>query len=174
MKPLLLLTALLVTALASAQTPSIGRDLTVKGKFYAVVDDGAVVFLNGTEVFQIKLKNGEMQESQEVTLKAGDRLTMQLSNKGGGKFLRLLFMATDRSVMLPVTHRAFKCLPDGFAKDFTEADWQRNQKVAKEIRDRTTESFPIKSKAEYLWGDGDVCAIGGVLTREMFVAVPAK
>lgn len=174
MKYLLLLTAFFFTALASAQTTSSGLDLAVKGKFYCVVDDELVVFINGAEIFRSNLGWHQVKEINEITLKVGDRMTIQLRNNAGAKFVRLLFVAADRSVMLPVSHRAFKCLPDAEAKDFIVADWQRNSKMAKEIRDMSVESFPIKSRADYLWGDADVCAIGGIVTREMFIPVPHK
>ena len=169
MKHLFLLASIIFAGLLHAQTRK--EEPPLKGKFYYTLDDEARVFVNGVESLHLTRGAGE---SKEITLKAGDRVAMQLKNVGGEKFLRLLFITADRSVMLPITRQSFKCLPDPEAKDFELADWQRYPKFAKEISDKKTETFPFKSRADYLWGDADVCAIGGVLKKEMFVPVPRR
>jgi hypothetical protein len=167
----LLFALLFLSGLVGAE-PSTSKDaLPVKGKFYYTLDDEARIFVNGTETLHLTRGAGQ---SKDISLKAGDRVTMQLKNVGGEKFLRLLFVAEDRSVMLPIIRNSFKCLPDPEAKDFTEADWQRYPKFAKEISDKKTETFPFKSRADYLWGDADVCAIGSILKREMFIPLPRR
>jgi hypothetical protein len=168
MRTILFLVALLTSGYADAQTPATKEEPSFKGKFYYTLDDEARIFINGVEALHLTRGAGE---SKEVTLKAGDRMTLQLKNVGGEKFLRMLFVAADRSAMLPITRQAFKCLPDPEAKDVTEADWQRLPKFAKEISDKKIETFPFKSRADYMWGDADVCAIGGILKRGMFIPV---
>jgi hypothetical protein len=171
MKSTFLIATLLLSAFALAQTSAPKTEPSIKGKFYYTVDDDARIFLNGTEVLSLHRGAGQ---SNEIELKAGDRMAIQLNNVGGERFLRLLFVAADRSTMLPITRQAFKILPDPEAKDFTEADWPRLPKYAKEVPEKKVENFPFKSRAEYIWGDANVCAIGGVLKRELFVAGPQK
>jgi hypothetical protein len=110
----LLFALLFLSGLVGAE-PSTSKDaLPVKGKFYYTLDDEARIFVNGTETLHLTRGAGQ---SKDISLKAGDRVTMQLKNVGGEKFLRLLFVAEDRSVMLPIIRNSFKCLPDPEAKD---------------------------------------------------------
>src|SRR4051812_24365692 len=169
MRYLILLATFLCSAFALAQTPAAKTEPSIKGKFYYAVDDDARIFINGTELLALHRGAGQ---SNEVELKAGDRMVIQLNNVGGERFLRLLFVAADRSTMLPITRPAFKILRDPEAKDFTEVEWPRLPKYAKEVPEKKGENFPYKSHAEYIWGDANVCAIGGVLKRELFVAGP--
>lgn len=144
---------------------SMGKEPAVKGVFHMEVDDECTLFVNGVKVHY---GGHEPSKSGEVSLKPGDRVLAQLKSHSGPRYLKLLFVTTNRQQMVNFTNMAFKILPDAEAKDFKPAEFNASTRNAREIK-RERNPFPFKNKSEYIWGDSDIAILGSILTREMFV-----
>ncbi len=142
-----------------------GKDPVVKGKFYMEVDDVGILYVNG-----VKLHRGTigLSQSPEVELKAGDRLVVQLHNVAAPRYFKLLFVSSDKTQMINFPNTVLKVLPDAEATDFDAAQVAGSAHYAREIKSARN-PFPFKNQSEFMWGEADLCALGGVLTREMFV-----
>jgi len=135
-----------------------------KGTFYISVDDGAIIFINGAQVYEAAI--GETR-SPELELKEGDRLVVELRNDGYKRYFMLVFAASDEQTVVSFKHRNFKIVPDPGVSDFTVAQFEGWKKYAEEDDDRKP-VLPIKSRSEWVWGDLDKCVLACVITPEMF------
>jgi len=135
-----------------------------KGTFYISVDDGAIIFINGAQVYEAAI--GETR-SPELELKEGDRLVVELRNDGDKRYFMLVFAASDEQTVVSFKHRNFKIVIDPGVSDFTVAQFEGWKKYAEEDDDRKP-VLPIKSRSEWVWGDLDKCVLACVITPEMF------
>jgi len=135
-----------------------------KGTFYISVDDGAIIFINGAQVYEAAI--GETR-SPELELKEGDRLVVELRNDGDKRYFMLVFAASDEQTVVSFKHRNFKIVPDPGVSDFTVAQFEGWKKYAEEDDDRKP-VLPINSRSEWVWGDLDKCVLACVITPEMF------
>jgi len=141
----------------------------VRGKFYLEIDDAVKIYINGAEV--VKVNDAKTTESNEVELKAGDHIVAQLINRGGPRFLILLFVSSDRKTSVSFMHFNFKILRDPQSVDFAPEQLQGLKEYAKVINKRD-KPLPFKCFSEFIWGDEDLTAIGGTITPEMFQPLP--
>ena len=156
----------LFVVFANAQNTTTANTFAVKGKFYVSVDDVADIFLNGLKVHR---GNIGQSQSQEMELKPGDRIVVQLHNASAPRYFMLLFVATDKQQQISFPHTTLKLLPDPESKDFTAAQFAAFNKHAKENKGRTNQPFPYKNRSEWVWGEADISTLGSLLTREMFI-----
>jgi hypothetical protein len=166
MKITALLTILLLAATAVAQTPAATTGTV--GKFYVCVDDAARIFVNGEMVHSAGVGTSA---SRETTLKAGDRVVAQLHESGGGKRFKLLFLSADQKTMVAFQRLAFRIISDRAVVDFTTADWAKWNKYGKAGGGRD-DGFPVKTPADWVWGEDNDCAIGANITANMFKPAP--
>lgn len=154
--------------MAQSPAPAAG----VAGKFYVIVDDNARIFVNGQMVHSGGIGTSV---SRETSLKPGDRVVAQLHESGGGKKFKLLFVSSDQKTIIPFLRLSFRVLNDFSTTDFTPADWAKMGKYAKGLQVNVKDGFPIKNNADWVWGEENDCALGSLLTVEMFktVATPA-
>ena len=140
---------------------------SVKGKFYVCVDDGAKIFLNG-KLVQTAPVNFSM--SEEVTVAAGDRVVAQLHNDGGRRRFRMAFVSKDNLTAINFQRQDYRLISELAQVDFTEGDWAKWQKRAKEGEKEQTkgpDGFPFKSSADWVWGEADVCSLGVLVSQSM-------
>ena len=149
-----------VSAQFSAKEP------TVKGIFHLNVDDSARIFINGIG----EHRNSALgkSKSKELGLKPGDRIVVQLRNASPPRYFIMAFTASDKTQMVSFPRQTFKILGDPESKDFSAADFSRNGKYPKAINQKTDAVFPFKHNSDYVWGEFDECAIGCVVTQQMF------
>ena len=78
------------------------------GKFYLEVDDDMSLFLNGK-----KIHHGDygVSETKEVVLFPGDRLVVDVDNKGGPYGLKMIFVSKDRKTIINFGIDSFRLLP---------------------------------------------------------------
>ncbi len=152
---------------------SVGPAGEVSGKFWVTVDDDAVLILNGVQLHHAA---GAESSSPEVALKAGDRLVVRLIDVGGGHRFKIIFVSTDRRTIVNFTNRAFKIFKDPETRDFTDAEFARVTKSARQERIAAQwERLPFKNNSEWLWGDTQTnCVLGGIITKEMFKPMPPQ
>jgi hypothetical protein len=74
--------------------------------------------------------------------------------------------------MIAFSRLNFRIVSDKVVVDFTEADWTRWSKYAKPSSGGNDNSFPVKNSADWVWGEGKDCALGSLLTKEMFKPAP--
>lgn len=141
------------------------KDGAVKGKFYIDVDDLGVLFINGIKIH--KTANG-MSQSPETELKPGDRIVVHLTNATMPRYFKILFVASDKQQMVNFSNTTFRILPDPEENDFNAAQLATSARYARQIKSARN-PFPYKNQSEYMWGEADVCALGAVVTKEMFV-----
>ena len=163
---LAVLLALCASATAQLPAPALNTQ-AVNGKFYISVDDKAHVLLNGTEVLSNE-KLGHFS-SNEVSLKPGDRLVIQLKNVRAERYFAIAFESTDKRTVISFPRTALKILPTLDATDFTPADFAKLTKYAKAENRKRDNTIPFKHTSDYLWGDFDECALGCILTSQMFI-----
>ena len=152
----------LCTLSCFAQTNNVAS--LTKGIFYVSVDDGAIIFINGAQVYEAAI--GETR-SPELEFKEGDRLVVQLRNDGDKRYFMLVFASSDEQNVVSFKRRNFKIVPDIGVSDFTVAQFDGWKKYAEEDDDREP-VLPIKSRSEWVWGDLDKCVFACVITPEMF------
>lgn len=162
----LLTTTLFLADAVFAQTPVPAA--TTRGKFYVCVDDDARIYLNGEMVH--KAEHGT-SASREITLKTSDRIVAQLHEGGGGKRFKLLFLSADQKTMVAFPRSAFRIISDPTTIDFTPADWAKWNKSGKAMGGGE-DGFPIKTSADWVWGEANDCAIGTNITAVMFKPAP--
>jgi hypothetical protein len=104
-------------------------------------------------------------------IKSGDRVVAQLHESGGGKRFKLLFLSSDQKTMIAFPRLNFRIVSDKVVVDFAAADWTRWSKYAK-AWGGGSDGFPIKTSADRVWGEGNDCALGSLLTKEMFKPAP--
>ncbi len=160
---------LTVSALAQLATPALNTQ-AVNGTFYLTIDDSARVLVNGVEA-HYNAKTGKYQ-SKEVALKPGDHVVVQLKNVQNPRYLLMAFQSTDKKSVVSFNHQSFKLLPTIDAKDFTPEDFAKLSKYAKADPTRKRDNtIPFKHTSEYMWGEFDECALGCIITSQMFVPV---
>lgn len=137
----------------------------VKGTVFCDIDDRGTIFVNG-----IKIHTAGMgfSRSGEVTLKPSDRLVIQLASTADPRYCKVLFVSSDKKQMINFGNTNFKILPDPDSNDFEAAAFGATNKFAKDLK-KEKNPFPYKNQSEYVWGDLNICAIGAVITKEMFV-----
>ena len=141
------------------------KDAPVKGKFYVEVDDLAVLYLNSVKIHRANLG---ASQTGEIDLKPGDHLVVQLQNATAPRYFKLLFVSSDKHQMINFPNTALKILPDPEAVDFAPAPFAASARYARQIKNNRN-PFPYKNQSEYMWGEADICTLGALLTREMFV-----
>jgi len=160
---LLLLTAMPLAAQSEPNEP-------VQGSLYVLVDHSATLFINGVEVKIPKSKAAP--KAIPVTLQPGDHIVVKLSSthsKGEGSCM-LLFVSSTRQTMISFRAVSFKILPDPEMTDFTPEQFAgfEHQAVPRHDLENKQTLFPYKNNCEGFWGDRDECAIGTLITRDMF------
>ena len=149
---------------------ALSSDRALKGNVYINADDGARVFLNGTEFLAHNWnKHGSPGKSSEVALKPGDRLVFQLRNADyvpGNFGVIAQFISADFKSAVNLPHEAYRILPDANATDFTPVDFMR-ARPAIEVKKRGGLQF--KNKSEWTWGPTPNCTLGVLLSRDMIV-----
>ncbi len=155
---------LLLSVCVSAQLPT--NDPTVKGVFHLNVDDSARIFINGIE--EHRTTGLGKSKSKEVGLKPGDRIVVQLRNVASPKYFIMAFASSDRTQLVSFPRQSFKLLADPEAKDFVAADFSRVSKYPKAQNHKADTVFPFKHNSDYVWGEFDECAIGCIVTQQMF------
>ena len=156
--------------LAMAEPPA-PPNAGLNGKLYCSVDDEAQILLNG-----VVLQHAGLGESQspEVLLKSGDRIVVKLKNVlGKGRFM-LLFVTDDHKQIAAFRRPSFKILSNPEKNDFTATEFEHFPKQARSVTGEFAKPYllPFKSSSEWVWGDQDVCAIGCLLTQDMFKPNP--
>jgi len=141
-----------------------------KGSLYVMVNHSATLFINGVKVKIPKSKAAP--EAIPVTLHAGDRIVAELSNthsKGDGYFM-LLFVSSAKQTMISFRSIFFKILPDQEMTDFAVEQFGSfaHQAVPRSNLEDKQALFPYKNNCEGFWGDRDQCALGTVITGDMF------
>jgi hypothetical protein len=157
---LLVLISFLIAFRSDAQSP----EKSVKGTFYVSVDDFAFVFVNGMQVYRAGI--GETR-SPEVELKTGDRVVVQLHDKGGERWFAMAFASSDGQSVVSFRNHDYKIIPDLNVTDFKVEQCEK-WKYAKDIRRKVT--LPVKSSSESVWGDLNTSILGAVVTSKMFSA----
>lgn len=87
-----------------------------------------------------------------------------------------LFLSTDKAQEVAFPANAFKVLTGKDLTDFTAEDFKASTKYAKKADKDFSKLYymPVKSQSEWLWGDIDQCAIGCLITPEMFKPNPHR
>lgn len=136
------------------------------GTLYVRVDSSATIFINGEKLKTTKYG----YEDLPVTLKPNDHIVAQLSNSKGDGSFALLYVALDRNSQIGFRAVAFKILPDATMTDFESDQFTSfaHQAVKRPGEEKTQARFPYKNNCEGCWGDRDECAIGTVITEDMF------
>jgi hypothetical protein len=144
----------------------------VPGTLYVQVDQTAEVYVNGTN---IKLSK---EHTAPVTFQPGDRLVVQISSTHSYRHLALLFVSTDKQTMISFRTIYFKILPDPEATDFTKAQFSGFPNGAISIdrlmssnelrKTKKKSAFLYKNDSEFFWGDRQKCAVGTLITSDMF------
>lgn len=156
-----------VFAHAQIAKPAVSR---IKGKFYVCVDDGAKIFHNGMLVHTAPVN---FSMSSEVEIAPGDRVVAQLNNDGGRRRFRMAFVSNDSLTAVNFLRQDYRLISDLAQVDFTEGDWAKWQKRAKEGEKEQTkgpDGFPFKSSADWVWGEADVCSLGAIVSANMIKA----
>jgi hypothetical protein len=151
-----------------AQLPVAGSLATYSGAFYVAVDDEATIYVNGMECYHAKI--GESR-SPETELKVGDRVVVQLWNKGGPRHFLFVFVASDGKTTFSFKHHQFKIIRDIGVTDFKPEDLAK-WPTAKEERQKKAAKLPIHNFSEFIWGDLDTCTIATVVSPEMIYQKP--
>jgi hypothetical protein len=162
MHRLLALLLLLAAHPCFGQSPRNGAPVT--GRFYIDVDDGARIFINGKMVYAAGINTSI---SPEIALQPGDRIVAQLFDTGGGKWLKLVFVAGDQKSAISFQRTNFKIISDPTVVDFTPADWAKWTKFAK-TGTKNRDRLPVKNSADEVWGEGETTAVGAIVQAEMF------
>ena len=158
---------LLVGIKANAQLNAPSTQMGVKGNFHVWVDDNADFYLNGKKIHAAPY---QLSQSPEVELKVGDRLVVHLLNKLDKRAFMALFLSTDKTQVIAFKMRDFKQFEDATTTDFTQNQFLSLNKSPKPVdaHFRKLYFLPIKSEAQWMWGDSDNCAIGCIISAQMF------
>ena len=139
----------------------------ITGKFYVCVDDGAKIFHNGKLVHTAPVN---FSMSAEVTIAPADRIVVLLNNDGGRRRFRMAFLSKDNLTAINFQRPDYRLINELTQVDFTEGDWAKWQKRAKEGEKEQTkgpDGFPFKSSADWVWGEADVCSLGVLVSASM-------
>lgn len=142
---------------------ALGVDVALKGSFHVLVDDGAIIYINGTEAYRC----GGKAKSPELALKPGDRIVVRLHNIGGPRQLVLCFASTDKTQVVSFQRQSFKLLPDPEAMDFLDHQFPRLPRYPRDAGRKAIGIFPFKHSSDFVWGDIDDCALGSIVTKQM-------
>jgi hypothetical protein len=142
-----------------------------KGSLYVQVDHSATLYLNG-----VKLKIPKSKAAPKpiaVAIKPGDHIVARLSStesKYDGYFM-LLYVTADKQSQVSFHAVDFKILPDDAMTDFTADQFNGplHQAVLRPGEEKKRSLFPYKSNCNGFWGDKPECAIGGVVTSDLFL-----
>ena len=162
---------LFVCIIASAQIPTPAqKDPTIKGVFHVNIDDSARIFINGIEAHRTTAIG--KSKSKEVALKPGDRVVVQLHNAVSKRYFMMAFVSSDWKQVMSFQHQSLKVLTNPGSTDFVPIDFARLTKNPKAQGRKTDAVFPFKHNSEYIWAEFDDCALGCVITQQMFTPLP--
>jgi hypothetical protein len=150
----------------SASAQSLPKEATVKGIFHLNVDDGACIFINGVEAH--RSTGLGKSKSKEIGIKPGDRIVVQLRNASNPRYFIMAFSSSDKTAVVSFPRQSFKLLTDPEAKDFAAEGFSRMSKHPKAQNSNADTVFPFKHKSDYVWGEFDECALGCIVTQQMF------
>jgi hypothetical protein len=119
----------------------------VRGTFCVSVDDESKLFVNGTELCENELDHDG--QSPELELKTGDRIVVQLVNKGGPKHFFLAFLSSDQKTVISFRHTNFRIIPELNITDFKPDQMASWQKYAKEEKGKHKKPFPFKTPRKW-------------------------
>ncbi len=157
---------LLISSHAAAQLIS----FPLKGKFYISVDDAATLFVNNRQLYKAGI--GE-SSSSETLIEPGDRIVVKLVNTGGPRQFAMIFVSTDQKTIISFRNQMCKIIPDASKTDVTEKEYRDLKQFAnQDRRGEMVRRFGFKNNAEWLWGAGNPCALGCILQRDYFKAMP--
>jgi hypothetical protein len=146
----------------AAQLPAMpGKPIA--GMFYASADDHATIYLNGQKVHQADYG---AKKSDELKIKVGDAIVVQLKNDGGPRGFLLVFKSSDESTMINFRRSDFRIVPDLEVTQFTVEQFKSWQKIAK-LSPRKELDLPFKNGSEWVWGEADKCILAAVVTAQM-------
>lgn len=156
MKPLLLFLAVLAA-------PVLGHSQTLTGKFYVSVDDAAILFVNGEEVYRAPLNESY---SPTLSLSRGDRVVVQLKNRKGYQRFLMVFIASDENKLINFRLNDGKVIPGTDATDFTPQEFSRWP--VRPVRLKIALKLPVKSYSQWMWGDAEDSCLAFIVTPAMF------
>jgi hypothetical protein len=92
----------------------------------------------------------------------------------------LLFVSDDKGTEISFRVANFKLLPDPQTTDFTAEQFNDlpngvkpiDELVKPEYVTRMKAAFPVKNDSEFFWGDQKDCAVGCLISSDMFSPVP--
>lgn len=153
----------IIPAALQAQTPK----FPIVGKFYVDIDDAMDLYVNGNKVHHSDIGTSS---TKELTLIPGDRLVVNLWNKGGPYGLKLLFVSTDRRFIINFKIENFRVLRDPDKKNFSEDEFASWKDLAHGVRRSSRDHLTFKNKAEWIWGEKKkgTTYIAGMITKGMF------
>jgi hypothetical protein len=142
----------------------------VKGKFYISVDDTAHVYVNNRLLYKAAI--GE-SSSSETLLEPGDRIVVKLFNKMGPRKFAMIFVSTYQKTIVSFRNQMCKIIPDAEKTDITEKEYRDLKQFAnQDHHGEMVRRFGFKNNAEWLWGVGNPCALGCIIQRDFFKAMP--
>ena len=153
--------------LAAQTAPMFGR---IKGRFYLFADDVAKLSLNGQEIAEAEWRKGgaNVAQSKEVEIAPGDRLFLDLHNRGKAKGAILAFLSTDRRHGVSFRAEDFKIVLDRTKKNLDARDIEALTRAAERVSyEHDKNPLPFANGSDWLWGTGDSCAIATVMRKEM-------
>jgi len=163
---------LLLLVTATPLRAQLNTSAGAQGTLYVLVDQTATIYINGADV-NLSKEDGTAQ----VALHPGNRLVVKISSTHYYRHLALLFVSADKQSMISFRTAYFKLLPDPQLTDFTEAQFNDFPKGVTPI-DRLMKQeyvakiekkpFPFRNTSQFFWGDRQECAVGALITDNMF------
>jgi hypothetical protein len=174
----------------SFQPSSLPKSLDLIGSFHVIVDDDAIIFLNGKRIFTGHI-GGSISET--VRLKVNDCIIVNLINSGGGpRYFGMAFFVSDRRRVInfrkedyrilsappekpilkglssPATRKAAQeTISSVTPAAFTELTQIPTEATTGRFQDQI--GFPTSS--DWVWGTFDNCWLVSIITPEMIAVL---
>jgi hypothetical protein len=144
-----------------------GSGSPVQGRFYIQIDDDMSLYLNGKMIH-----HGDygVSETRQVALSPGDRLVVDVENKGGPYGLKMIFVSRDRKTIINFGVDSFRLLHDPDKKDFTAREYEGWKEPAHQGYKMFHSHLTFKNTAQWVWGEkrSGISYLACLITKGMF------